>query len=370
MEKEVKVKVNVMEFLKTMTTGSMMVQKNHVVPIMENVLVSLRNNKGYVTSCNTETSITSRCNAEFDKEMEFLINGKDVTGVLKTLNSDSDVFFRISEKSCIIDYLTGSAKFPIYDTKDFISLVTEDDMAFFRLNSEMLFNTLKRAKAFTINDDVRPMMGGVRIKIGDKKLRISSTDANILYDDTFDFDVSSESRELVVKNTVIPCILNMINQTENVKIGCGNNNIVIRTADCKIITRKIHGIYPNIDAVIPKNFRIELKVNKKDLLNALNRLMITANATTKFIKFDIKGNDMKLTSEDVEFSKSMAENFNGVANGGDITIGMNGVKLETCLTGIDSDNVIFRMNDNMRAVVIKDEVNTERTILIMPVRIE
>lgn len=362
--------LNVTDFAKKFAQGASMASKNQQNPIFENVLVQIKNGKALVTSSNIETTIVKRCDVFCEEEGEFCINPQDLLSVIKTLNGEDKVVIEVFENRAVLSHSKGKVTLPLADAREFQKPIVDDEIKYFDVNSEVLSSLMKEARNFTAKDEIRPIMCGVRLICERGSLRASSTDSNVLYDNRKSIENKVDGEfEIVIGSNVIPSLLSAIDGTEITKIGKGVSNMVFKTTDCKIITRNMNGKYPNVDSVIPKTHSITIKVNKSELANAISRLIVTANLATKTIVFETNNGSLRITSEDLDYAKKSFEEFNGIADGENIRIGVNGIKLQTCLSQINGTEAVFEMNDSRHAIVVKENHESEKTMLVMPVNI-
>lgn len=149
------------------------------------------------------------------------------------------------------------------------------------------------------------------------------------------------------------------------------NNVVFYNDAFIFACRLIEGKFPNYEKVIaisPAHFTY---VNRKNLIDTLSRLSLFAPQSELIIMKVAKG-VMELSCQDIDYSISAKETMPCRYEGKGIVIGMKCSLLQNALQNIDSEEVIFEMESNNKAALLKPcEVdagceNTEHIILIMP----
>ena len=141
----------------------------------------------------------------------------------------------------------------------------------------------------------------------------------------------------------------------------------------KIICRLIDGKYPNYEAVIPKENPNKLTISTSDLLNSIKRVSIYANKTTHQIRLSIKGSELQISSEDLDFANQAEERLTCQYQGEDMEIGFNSKFLLEMLNHISTQEVILEMSEPNKAGILlpssNDNENEDILMLVMPVMI-
>jgi DNA polymerase-3 subunit beta len=142
-----------------------------------------------------------------------------------------------------------------------------------------------------------------------------------------------------------------------------------------IYCRLIDGNYPNYHAVIPKENPNILNINRLSLLNSLKRVAIFSNQSTNQIKFSIKGSELSISSEDIDFSNKANERMTCQYDGTDMDIGFNGKFLIDILNTLNSDRVDMFLSSPSKAAILKPDSNNKEIdedilMLVMPVMLQ
>ena len=138
-----------------------------------------------------------------------------------------------------------------------------------------------------------------------------------------------------------------------------------------MICSLIDGKFPNYEAVIPKENPNVLEIDRLQLLNSTKRASIFSSKTTNQVKFEIKGNLLKISAEDLDFNNKAEETLECNYNGDDIAIGFNSRFIVEMLNNLSSEIVQIELSSPNRAGLIsplhgKDSYE-EITMLVMPI---
>ena len=106
-------------------------------------------------------------------------------------------------------------------------------------------------------------------------------------------------------------------------------------------------------------------------LNSTKRVSIFSNKTTHQIKLKIKGNELLISAEDLDFSNKAEERLICNYDGEDIEIGFNSRFLVEMLSNLTSDEVKLELSLPSRAGILTPTQSTtdneKITMLVMPV---
>jgi DNA polymerase-3 subunit beta len=136
-----------------------------------------------------------------------------------------------------------------------------------------------------------------------------------------------------------------------------------------IISRTINEVFPDYESVIPTDNNKILKTDRESLLGAIRRVSIFSNKSTHQVAFKISKEKFIIKTEDPESSSRAKEEIIGNYSGEDITIGYNGEYLKDVISHVSGDEVIIRLNTPISATLFTCIEETNKTMLLMPVRL-
>ena len=138
----------------------------------------------------------------------------------------------------------------------------------------------------------------------------------------------------------------------------------------KLICRLIEGRYPDYNAVIPTENPNRLTINRADFLNTLRRVIIFSNKTTHQVILKIKGNELMVNAQDLDFSNEANERLDCTYEGDNMEIGFNAKFLLEMLNAMDNEEVRMELSTPNRAGLLLPTESDEAEdllMLVMPV---
>ncbi|MCQ2332550.1 MAG: DNA polymerase III subunit beta [Paludibacteraceae bacterium] len=353
------------------------VAPNNLVPILENFLVVIEDNKLTVTGSNLENSITSSIEIESTgSNLTIALPARLIIDTLRTF-PDEPIEFNINEDNMEVVIRSSSAEYNFIGLRgnDFPQTIDLDSSCnSFTAPANVLLTGISKTITSTAIDDIRPTMTGINITIDSAQLTFVATDAHKLtryaYKDIKSDDAKSfilpKKTALLLKNIISP------NDSSEISITFDDKNVIFRNSVFSLVCRQVEGKFPNCNSVIPKNNPFEMIIDKESLRNSIRRIMVFANTSTYLIKMHIAGNLLEITTQDVDTGRSGREQISCQYNGDELNIGFRAPQVADILSSIDSENVKIHLADASRAAIFlpfETTENEELLNLVMPMLI-
>lgn len=361
-------------FLKTIQPLLGIIANNPALPIIENILLEVKDNQLSAKATDLETTIINVTQVETSSNASIAVNAKLLAETLRTF-PEQPLTFKTNETSHTLEITSEQGNYTLSYTNsdEFPNTPDIGEAKSISIHSKTLKKGIKNTLFATGNDDLRPVMSGVYMEINIDSILFVSTDAHKLvkYQNNIESDNNNSSNFIIPKKP-LQLIKNTIDEnTENIQIEYNKTNTIFSFQNMQIYCRLIDGNYPNYNAVIPKENPNKLHIDRLSFLNALKRVCIFSNQTTHQVKFSINGNSMHISGEDVDFSNKGQEQIKCAYEGQDIEIGFNGKFLIEILNALESDQIHMFFSSPSKAAIIKPDLNEknkeEILMLVMPV---
>ena len=160
---------------------------------------------------------------------------------------------------------------------------------------------------------------------------------------------------------------------EEVEVIFDSTTVVFKFGATMMVCRLIVGKYPRYRDVIPQNNANILKIGRVQFLNTVRRVAVCANKASNHVKFDLKPDQLEITSQDLGFATTAYEKVTCDYSGADLTIGFKSPFLVEILSNMTCENLVMKFADSRRAALIvpaEEEAENEKICgIIMPVAI-
>jgi len=360
--------------LRSLQKISGVLSTSSTLPILEDFLFELTEDKLRITASDLETTISVELTPDKAEDPGVVtIPAKTLLDIMKTF-PELPVTISVNMDSLGVELFAGEGKYKLvgHSSDEFPQVPEMDNPKTLQLNASLLVNAFNKTLFATGNDELRPVMSGVLCEIKNDNITFVATDAHKLVRYRRNDVKSEETASFILPKKPLIHLKNVMPDDDevDVKLQYTDSNAVMEFEDITLICRLIEGKYPNYEAVIPTQNPFKLTVDRKNLLNALRRVAIFGSKSTHQVRFKISGKELVLTAEDLDYSSEAKERLTCSYEGDDIEIGFNSRFLQEMLATLDSDNVLMEMSAPNRAGLLLPEESAEGEdilMLIMPV---
>ena len=359
------------ELLKNLQILGSILNTNNTLPILDNFLFDIENNNLTITSSDLETSLSSKISIESSISVKIAVPAKLLIDILKSL-PDQPLTFSLENNILEINSNNGKYALSYMNGDEFPKSIIIEDASEIIFDSNVLLNIINSTIFASGNDDLRPVMSGVFFQITSENACFVATDAHKLVKYIRN-DIKSESSvEFIAPNKPLNILKSILPEKKaEVKVFYNKTNAIFSFLNFTLICRLIDGKFPNYEAVIPKENPNILEIDRNQLLNSTKRASIFSSKTTNQVKFEIKGNLLQISAEDLDFNNKAEETLECNYNGEDIAIGFNSRFIIEMLNNLSSELVKVELSSPNRAGLIspinQNDENNQITMLVMPI---
>ncbi|HFX18226.1 MAG TPA: DNA polymerase III subunit beta [Flavobacteriales bacterium] len=359
------------ELIKNLQALRNVINNNNTIPVLDNFLFELNNNSLKITASDLETTMTATLPVESNETANFLLPARMLVDTIKALPTQPLTFMFNDNGMMDIVSENGKYSFAYADAADFPNPVEMDNAEQINIPSGVLADAVSKTIFATGNDELRPTMTGILFEFSPESLNFVATDAHKLVKyERNDLKADTETQFIVPKKPLQILKNYIAGANDDVKIAYNDRNVRFDFDNIQLLSRLINGQYPNYRAVIPTENPNVLVADRQSLLNVVKRIAIFANKATHLIQLDIKGSELKVSAEDLDFSNKAEERMTANYQGDDMKIGFNSKFLIEMLSNLDSDEVSINMSMPSKAALIHPIDGLEEgefvTMLVMP----
>lgn len=358
--------------LKQLSAINGVITTNPVVPILENFLFEISDGNLTVTASDLQTSMITELQVEAKEDGSIAIPAKILLETLRNL-PEQPVTFSIDSNTYSIEINSDNGRYKLAgeNATDFPKIPTVSDGYSVNMSSEVLGRAINNTIFATSNDELRPAMTGVFVKLDETNTTFVATDSHrlIRYRRV---DVAADmGHSMIIPRKALTLLKATLPQElTNVNVEFNASNAFFNFNQVKMICRLIDERFPDYENVIPLDNNNTVVVKKDELLSSLKRIAIYANKTTHQVRLKITGSELMISAEDLDFSNEANERLSCEHDGEDLEIGFNAKFLVEMLANIDSDDITLRLSaPNKAGIITPNEKDEEEDILmlVMPV---
>ena len=356
---------------------SKVISSKNTLPILDNFLFELVGNQLTITASDLETTMVTMLSLEnVSDQGKIALPAKLLLDTLKEF-PEQPLTFEINSEDFKVIISSQNGKFTIVGQNgdDFPQTpkIKGEKKVSVKLKGEVLSNGISKTIFATADDELRPVMNGIFVELTTKDITFVASDAHKLVRyKRFDVESTVDGSFIFPKKPA-SLLKNILPKGDQVIVEFDDKNAYFELASYKMICRLVDGTYPSYNSVIPTNNPNKLTIDRVELFNTLRRVSIFANQASNLVKLQVKGNEMIVSAQDIDFSISAYERLMCQFDGDDMEIGFKSSFFNEILSNISSSDVKIELSDPSRAGIIlpavKESENEDILMLLMPMMI-
>ncbi|MGL5684025.1 MAG: DNA polymerase III subunit beta [Marinifilaceae bacterium] len=342
-----------------------------VQPILDNILLEVRDGALYATASDKETTLEAKIELDsVTEEGRITIPAKLLLDILKEF-SEQPLTFDINTESNEVRIMTeyGEYSVPGESADDYPMLMTMENVkANIPLTCGQFLDGIDKTLFATANDALRPVMNCILVEMNEEHFTFVASDAHKLVRyKRFDAKCADGQYSLMLPKKPAILLKNILAKDDTeLALTFNNKNVSFVFGDYKMFSTLVEGNFPNYNAVIPQNNPNKLIVDKKSLYNALRRVSVVANKASNLVKLDVREGRLEISAQDFDYSMSGHETIMCQYNGTPMAIGFKSPFVQEILSNVESENVVIEIADPTRpGLFLPFENSTENEDLLM-----
>lgn len=357
---------------------SRVISSKNTLPILDNFLFKLDSNELEITASDLESTMITRIKLENTSDSgSIAIPARILTDTVKEFPEQPLTFeIDLAKLSIVINSENGKFTIVGQHAADFpqMPVIKAESKSTVEMQPEVLFSGINKTLFATADDELRPVMNGIFIELSTDDLTFVASDAHKLvrYKRT---DAKAEAAAaFILPKKPASLLKNVLPGEENpVTVEFDDKNAFFSTTDYKLACRLVEGNYPSYNSVIPTENPNKLSIDRVEFYNSLKRVSVYSNQASNLVKLSLKGNQMTVSAQDIDFSISAYERLNCQYEGEDLEIGFKSTFLIEILSNLGSTDVIVEFSDPTRAGILLPATTTNEAedvlMLLMPMMI-
>jgi len=349
-------------------------KKNVTIPILLNVKIEARGDELSLTTTDLDMAITSKTKAKIDVEGATTAPAQLLYDIIRKIPEGSEISIELEGNSLNIKYGKSQFKLPCLSVDEFPSIEQAQSSSKLIVPQVQLMEMINKSRFAISNDETRYYLNGIYFHSkevdGKRMLRAVATDGHrlALVEYGADEDVKSIEKGIIIPRKTIHEMYKVMEGVEdNIELSISESKIKMQAGDTVIISKIIDGDFPDYERVIPKDNNKIVKVDKKVISDAIDRVSTIADDKHRSIKIIIDNNMIKLQANTAEGGFA-DEEISCEYNEDRIDTGFNSRYLLDVLGQVDSDMVFIKLKDGSLPSIIQGEGEDKTLFVVMPVR--
>ncbi|MFY7786514.1 MAG: DNA polymerase III subunit beta [Thermoflexibacteraceae bacterium] len=340
---------------------------NPIMPILENFLFKVENNKLIITASDMQNTMTAEVAVDSDEDGKVAIPAKMLIETLKNL-PEQPVTIVMNAETYAVEIISDKGRYRLAgeNADDFPEPLAVKATEEIEFPAEVLSSAIAYTLFAVSNDEMKPSMNGVFVQLSPNHVTFVSTDSHRLVRYRRD-DVKAQSEvSVILPKKALNLLKNALPTSDiPVVVTFNKSNAFFTFGNMKLVCRLIDERFPDYENVIPLNNSNNLTINRVELLGSLKRISIYANKSTNLVKLKLGGETMTVSAEDLDFSNEANEALSCDYNGNEMEIGFQARMLMEMLSNLATNEVYVKMSEPNRAVLMLPTSNTQGEDVLM-----
>ena len=346
------------------------VERRHTLPILSNLLLEKKGNTLTLLATDLELQISTQQNVEAGEDFAITIAARKLFDIVRALPDSAKV--KLDSKDSQVVVSAGKSRFTLQTlpAADFPRVETGAGLgAAISLPQKTLKRLLQLVQFAMASQDIRYYLNGMLLVLEGKQLRVVATDGHRLSYAETQLEAEAESREVIIPRKTVVELSKLLGDVDDpVELRIGANQVTITLPGTELVTKVVDGKFPDYQRVIPVNQPRQLKANRQNVMQALQRAAILSNEKFRGVRLVMSENTLGIVCNNNE-QEEAADEIEVSYNGEPLDVGFNVTYLLDGLGALNSEEIILSLADANSSMLLSSEGEVGFKYVVMPMRI-
>jgi len=343
------------------------VSSRTAVQILAGILLRAEGGELQLAATDMELSLRTSLGASIDEEGSAVVPGRLLLDLARLLPADDvQITHRPQDGSVEIVCGTASYRLHTYAAEDFPRLPDVETASTFSVDSDVLLHTVAQVSRAASRDESRPVLTGILARFEPDRLVMAATDGYRLSVKETALEGNTQELEAIIPARALAELGRVAADTGELELGVHENQVVFRTADIVLTTRRIDGQFPNYKQLLPEAFEHIVTLPRSELLDVVRRVSVMAQRNTP-LRLRFAEGELRVSAQTQDVGEA-SESLPAAWEGDAMEIGFNAEFLREGLESVESDDLQLKLISPLRPGLLQGE-GAEFSYLIMPIRL-
>lgn len=363
-----KVTIQRSALLKPLQMISGVVERRQTLPILANVLITVKDEKLFLTGTDLEIEMIGVASLDAVEEGgSITVSARKLLDICRALPDDAVLQLTLDGNQ--LSLRSGKSRFVLttLPAHDFPNVDEGPFTAQFAISQAKLKKLLSKTHFAMGQQDVRHYLNGALFDINQGTVKCVATDGHRLaYSSIQDTNVANtQIRVILPRKSVLEMIRLLDNNESDVTVCIGDNHFRVISTDFTFTSKLINAQYPDYDKLIPRNVSNTVVASREMLKQALTRASILSNEKFRGIRLQLDNDLLRIVANNPE-QEEAEELVQLEYQGNSVEIGFNVAYLLDVVSTIVSDTIKWSFNDPNAGVLIESD---DSLYVVMPMRL-
>lgn len=374
-------KISKREFINALSTVSRAVSSTTPLPLLLGIKIDVNEDSICLTGSDADISIKKTIPAASD---DYSLTIMDTGSVVIKADIINNIVRKMDADDIEVEVLDGTrTKFSGHSVEQTVSGMNVNDYPVINFDKPettlsmeptTLMKIITQTCFATSDKETRPVLTGVNFKANGNRMECVATDSYRLakkvveLNGDYQFNLTIPARSLREIGKSTNEMTKALDKNEQIEISLNDKKAQFLIGDTLIQTRLIDGTYPETGKLIPTEFKNELVVDARDMLNAIDRASFIRTDGVSIIKLSANQNEVVISSRSQEVGTSI-EKIDAISYKGEpLEISFSGRYVFDAIQVLTGSVVKISFSGEMRPFIIQNTDDDTILQLVLPVR--
>lgn len=336
------------------------------ISILSNILLIAENNTLTIKASDSSINFITKIPVDIQEEGTTTIYCDKFMRILSSFPSgeiefiQEDITVQIRPVAKKVNFKLksiASAKFP--------EINSNEGAAFFDIPAKEFKEMIQQTSFAVSEDETRHFMMGVYFEKQNDNLIMVATDGRRLsYIEKPIAQGINDFPAAIIPTKILDCILKNLSDEGSISLAVVDKVIFFKFGNYEFSSLLLEGVFPNYRRVIPTDLDKNFQVNKKDLEEALKRIVVMIDKKISRIIFKLNPGTLTLISPESELGNA-DEEIPCQYDGEETLIAFNYRYIEEPLKITNSERISFDFSTPDKAFILRSEPKADYIHVIM-----
>lgn len=349
--------------------------KNINLPILNNILIKVEENKVEFIATNLELAITIVVRAKIEKTGSFTVPARTLTEYINLLPNEK-IDFEVKENELLVRCGKSSTKIKGTSAEDFPVIPGSPEGKGYVVNAEELQKALSCVLPAVAKNDIRPELAGLFTYFNgsEKQLVLAATDSYRLAEKKIGLEQGGEEMKIILPARTAQEINHLLNSSDSdvsdektVRVLIGENQILVSYNNAQIISRLVEGQYPDYTQIIPKEFNTVVTIETEKMIKEMKASGLFTTTGVNAVSLGIKPGILEISSVSSQTGEYKSE-IQVEVDGNENNVLLNNRYIIDGLSNFNKSETSFKVINGDSPCVFSPKGDESYLYIVMPIR--
>lgn len=299
-----------------------------------------------------------------------VLQGRRLFDIVRQLPQEEIHFRHSGSGRCEVSCGKSSFKLATISPDEFPEEPTFPKEKLITLDTEMFKDMLKKTSYAISQNESRMTLNGIYFDMFPNTIKMVATDGHRLafVSRMVELPIKEQTSMIIARKAVMEIVKLLDEEEGALQVVRTDNRVFFKKGTLLFFTREVEGTFPNYEQVIPRRNSKEAALDVEKARQAIKRVATVADEKSRLVNLSFKKDKLEISCDVSDIGEAHEElEVEYVSE--PLRIGLNSAYLLDMLGHIQSEKVIFRMEQPLDAVLAKPTNDDDFLSIIMPMRI-